>query len=421
LIPVENGWELQLPNRANKELTLTVVYVSELPEVGSNAKVWTVPMLIPGELECRYALRAWAPEQLALRLHRDEIAWAPSPLEAADRDAFPDLTLRGRNPSTGPALVLASRTDDQRFTKAIIDRAQGVLMVNNRDVNVRLKYTINRGTTGTISFLIAEPIQDLEVALNDKIIRPEVNRTDRGTLVSLPLPGSGATIEWRYRFSKSPWVTIPTPTFADANVDYDITWLVFPADQMIPVTTHANTAVDSFRASLQGLYHLKLPASTQEQRALAHDLGVSVGADERAFIWRHDERETLSLLLLPRYLWIAICSLMALFIGLSMRTAPPWAIRAFILFVCLTAVVLVEYNAVLFWVGTLSAIPGLALWLLMVLVYRYTTNRHRRRLATLPHFSRLGSTLVRPSAVRPRETTTIDALPPSHNSRSSAT
>jgi hypothetical protein len=139
--------------------------------------------------------------------------------------------------------------------------------------------------------------------------------------------------------------------------------------------------------------------------------------------WRTD-LEPLQIVHVQQQVWLLGCSLMLLLVGLGLYFLQPGRLVFWLVVLLLSAAALATS---LLWPGVLSAVlygcePGL-LALFVVLGMQWMLHRrYRHQVVFLPSFKRAkasGSSLVQSGGTRPREPTTVDALPPAPSSHKS--
>jgi hypothetical protein len=133
--------------------------------------------------------------------------------------------------------------------------------------------------------------------------------------------------------------------------------------------------------------------------------------------WRTD-LEPFTIRHAPQQIWLLMCSVSLLAAALILYFVRSRRIVFSLLLVGSIAGIL---TIGVFWSGALSAVlygcePGLAALLIVAALQWFLQRRYRRRVAFLPSFKRVksgGSVVIKGSgATRPREPSTVDALPP---------
>jgi hypothetical protein len=150
-----------------------------------------------------------------------------------------------------------------------------------------------------------------------------------------------------------------------------------------------------------------------DERALADD---SESPSASVVSWRTD-LEPLAIRHAPQQVWLLGCSvsLLAAALVLYMVRARP-----VVFFLLLAGLAVGALAIALSWSGALSALiygcePGLAALLVIVVVQWLLHQRYRRQVVFLPSFKRVkasGSVVSVNGGSRPREPSTVDAVPP---------
>jgi hypothetical protein len=143
--------------------------------------------------------------------------------------------------------------------------------------------------------------------------------------------------------------------------------------------------------------------------------GSHESASEPSIICWQTSMAPLTLMRVPRQVWFLLCSGLFVAGGLGLSIMPWTRLALWLLAVALGLAV--GASAVL-WPSGLpfviyGCVPGILVFFLLLGVQWMVHRQYRRQLVFMPGFTRMksGSSLIRTGAVRPREPSTVDAVP----------
>ena len=343
-------WQLRLPPDAPREFTIAVTYALPLPPRKGEAGPVRVPLVLltPDAVSRLDAhVRVWGGTSTR-RVSRPDGPWRELPPEAApDRPSLPWLTLAG----TGPTLPLSVELADDAgpLPGTAVERVlvQTWLAPDGTSV-VRGRFQLRRWSGGGV---------DLELPAG---AAPEVyadgRRLDAATLIPIPTPDAGETrrlrvplpepklgkttlldVRFTTPFDRAPRgnVTFSVPRLADAAYRSPVRqqWY-FPGD-LVPLIPGTDVAVDQRWAVHGGLL-----TPTGAVTAADADAWIAGGPDAEVdpfdatvagvggttsdgLTARQSRLAGVTVVLVPRFVWFAGCSLVVVVVGiLAFRMRP---------------------------------------------------------------------------------------------------
>jgi hypothetical protein len=446
-----DSWPVHLNGKAGQDCRLMLEYSVPLPEADSVAdqdaaepqqadapllaaksRRLAIPLVEPALATRGEArIRLWSETGEQLRL--DGGPWEELPTEIVpERDSLPSLVLRRSVPGSlslqltarGGALI-ASAVIERALIRAVIDaegsqtcRARFLLAkLNARHLDIELPVAVSTTQVevsldgkGLRRQLHDEAGREVEIG---KVCRVyvEPGLYDRPVVLSL-VYRVGADRTHRYRPLP---LTLHPPSLAGAVLLGRACWHLELPEGAIPLLASQNYALEQ-RWTWQGWLLTPCSGATSQEleQWLAGSGTLPTGEEYEsgAVVWQ-SALAPLQLTVVSRRLWLLVCSLLLLGLGLGLwfsRSSAP-------LFACCLAVGALSLTVLaLIWPAMLPAVvygcePGAATLLFVLGLQWVLHQRYRRRLIFMPGFTRLkvGSSLTAPgSGIRPRDPSTID-------------
>ena len=408
-------WQLRLPPDAPREFTIAVTYALPLPPRKGEAGPVRVPLVLlaPDAVSRLDAhVRIWGGTSTR-RVSRPDGPWRELPPEAApDRPSLPWLTLAG----TGPTLPLSVELADDTgpLPGVAVERVlvQTWLAPDGASV-VRGRFQLRRWSGGGV---------DLELPAG---AAPEVyadgRRLDAATLTPIPTPDGGESrrlriplpepkpgkttlldVRFTTPYDRAPRgsVSFPVPRLPDAAYRSPVRqqWF-FPGD-LVPLVAGAGAAVDQ-RWTIRG----GLLTPTGAVTAADADAWIAGGPDadpddpdatlagvggatSDALTARHSRLASSTVVLVPRFVWFAGCSLVVVIVGVLAYRMRPLPLGLTLTTLGVAGAVGAVLRPQIASQVVYGAQPGLAILVLGYGVVLAVEWYYRRRVTHLPGFTR---------------------------------
>jgi hypothetical protein len=451
--PGQSEWTINVPATARKEHTLTLEYAFPIREVARNvtgagpnasarmrnpARSLTVPLIRPvqatqGETKVRVWCDAGEEPKPTGR------AWTELPTEIVpEQDTLPVLVLRGGHDST---LVLRlTQPVVTSLAPAVAERILVQAVVQDRGVQAyRIRYLLNRLSARHLE--LALPVlltsSTLDVRLDGKriplhFVDENGKETDIGKVVRLrvepELYHRPVLLEVRYQVDSSRMdgngllhLTLYPPVLRGAPLLGRARWQVeLPAGWM-PISLQRGSHVEQQWGWWGWLLAPRPALSRTELEQWLGGTETLPPTDESAsnLVCWQSALAPLTLGQAPQRVWLLVCSLTILVLGLGLLLAP---LSRYLVWTC---VVVIPVTVAILGIYSPAALPAIgygcepgALVLAVVVAAQWSLHqRYRRRVILMPGFARLkpGSSLIRSSNNRTRDPSTIDQ-PPKHPS-----
>jgi hypothetical protein len=430
-------WNVALDKPSGQEQVLTLDYAVDLPRergpnpgsAGPEPGLVVVPLAWPArarQIETRVLL--WCDEALQPSLARpgwEQSAWTEV---AEDMGSVPALVLR-----SAQKRPLALQLGRSQAAALVVDRALfRVTVSEDGQQEWRAEYRVSRLLTGSVEVAWPAPPEglDLRVTLDGKPVRWTSAGLDlepylfadgsfrpppaRFLNIAYKMPGDRAVGGWHVQSTF-------TPPFLLGKVLYrQIRWQVTLPPGWVSLSHDGGHFAEqkwAWRGRLLGPRPAVSPAD------LARWFGGPEGAagespDEPNLVCWQSSARVLRVTHLPTQVWLLLCSLAFIVLGLALFWAPVprgvfWSFLVLVGLVCaLGSVVEPQLAAAV----AFGCEPGLVVLALVLGVQWVLQRRYRRQVVFMPGFTRLktGSSLLRGGkANRPRgEPSTIDAPTP---------
>lgn len=452
---LDDRGNVTLNRPAAKEATLILTYSFLLPaaEVATTAlegptksRRFSVPLVRPEQVSRADAkVRVWTEPGVQPALA--EGPWEEQPTETvADKDSLPALVLTGASPSLPLSLRLVEPAVPLLAT-VMIDRALIQASVSDGGHQTyRARFLVNRLNTrhldlafpGRVSQLNLEVLLDgkkvtrLETSVRGGNKLLEDNRVVRLD-IEPDLYHKPVILDIRYQLTgghsaSGAWYTTLQPPEFRGNVFMGrVRWQVTLFPHWVALYLGDGFPLEQQWVWKGGLLMPK-PALSRvalEEWFLAPLAGPAAGADalaaaeegEATLVCSRAGLGPLQVMHVSRQIWLLVCSLVFLLLGLSLGFAP---IGRGLLGVLVGILAVVLLNAAIWWPTLLPVIvygcePGAGVLVLLLVGQWMLHRRYRRQVVFLPGFTRLkaGSSLARQGiANRQRnEPSTVDAPP----------
>ncbi len=381
-------------------------------------------VLLPSEV------RIWASGDLKPGLAKGQTSWQlASPSQISGAEVVPALDLRAASPDESLTIV-RTRQAEKALVAIVAQRALiEVSSLATGSWDYRARFRFSRVGSDQITVLLPSSARVEKLSLNQEEIalkRLEVTEAgDNQTQLRVPLDpwhlGSPVLLDLHFRVPAPArwwsgyWNSLPAPRLAGPALVESTRWRVeLPAGRLPLYHSSAHAAEQPW----QSVIWLRAPQPTASAEDLERWLlgtDAEVLAAEARWSYRfvqYGDLTPLSLVSLPQQVWVLICSLLCLAVGVGLYCYPPrwpllWlgAIVAGLLLLGVLAPSLLV--AILF-----GSQLGLAVLALLLGLLWIRQQRWRRQVVLLPTFTRgkAGSSLLRTSALRsPREPSTVDA------------
>ncbi len=380
-------------------------------------------VLLPSEV------RVWTSADLKPALATSQTTWQPAlPSQTPKAEVVPALDLRGTSLDDSLTIV-CTRQADTALVAVVAQRVLIEVSLATRSWDYRARFRFSRVSADQITVLLPRSADVKKISLNQEEIalkRVEVTEAgDSQTQLRVPLDprhlGSPVLLDLHFRVPVAArwwagyWSSLPAPRLAGPAVVESTRWRVELPAGRLPLY-HSSTHVAE--QPWQWVIWLRAPqpvASAEElERWLVGTDAELLAADARpayGFV-QYGDLTPLSIVALPQPVWVLICSLLCLAVGVGLYCYPPrwpWLWLGVIVAGLLLLGVLVPSLLVAVLFGSQLGLAVLALLLGLLWIRQ---QRWRRQVVLLPTFTRgkAGSSLLRTSALRsPREPSTVDA------------
>jgi hypothetical protein len=431
---------------------IELAYRFDLPRAGTTL---AVPLVVPeGATQGETKVRVWS-EPGVLPLPPRE-GWAEQNIEeVSGQDRLPVLVLRALR--VDAPLVLRLGEGEPGF-RVLIERALVRVDVEaDRTQTYRVSYRLSRLAGGHLDFELPAPVAtiNLVATLDDKHrVNPELlastsesrdaRPVPRGTLVRLRLPGAlarrPAVLRLVYHLSPdrlgatgltTPLVPpVPLGEAGPIPARWQITapagWVVV-APEAAPGSPITWGLRGLLLAPRSGLTAADLEAwfaggerEASERRGSSPPAADGVAATPTLVLWR-DGTGTVTLTHVHQKVWLVVCSLSLVVLGLALVRLALSAGRRWVWACVLAALAVLGGLALVVFAPGLAGLvaygcqPGLLVLVVLVLVQWMLHERYRRQIIFLPSFSRAhtGSSVANANGGRPAEPSTVDNPPSS--------
>lgn len=426
----EGGFFWVTPTRAGEQVTLELRYDLELPAAGAGApgalaaRTFALPLVWPaGVTRCEATARVWAPPGMRVVLETPPgaalPAWRERGIEpAAGRAALPALAARG---DSDAPLPLRLEEAEAALAGLLCDRALFEVAIDDEGAHVyRARFALKAAG--------AEHV-DVEFPLDLAECAPAVAASGAGKLhwepiaarvarVRLPVPPP-ALLEIQCKLPavlaerRGPWLlTAQAPTLRGVTVK-EARWLVSVPTSRVALA--GGTARPAYRWTWQGW--LFTPCAAAGCPGLESWLVTGrtpAGGDglPGSFTLTRAGQGPQRLYLMPRPIWLLLCSGTLLVLALGLLYAP---MAMSLRLAGAVLALLAALSLALWWPALLPPLalglqPGLVILVLVILVQKLLQERYRRQVVFLPSFTRAGGSSVgRNGSRRTREASTIDS------------
>jgi hypothetical protein len=406
---VAGGWDLLVPGDATAETEFTLTYAVSLPpEALANGGRLDLPLLIPEQSDAIHTVRVWDRSGRHLRLTGGE-AWRESAIEVVeDRPTLPSVVARARGSVATAELAVGPALVDGRAGGSV-DRVLAEAWLLEEVSVCRIRFWVRSWDRAT-ELQIPSEARALEVSVLGK----QVDLHDRGTTesdgrrVRVPRPaghvGPGV-LEVRYVLPAGQVTDLRPPQLVGSDA-LDMSWVVSASLKRVPVM-FGNVSGSWSPAGLTATLGLSRARPSADNESGQAGVGPPVEVRQAGIA-------PVRVYLIRRDTWVLICSIagFAGVLALILLPAPVRRVLGLAALAGITVAVLVLPQPVAQVV--FGSIPGLAALTATALVYRWAKARYRRRANWPSGFAPAGSSLIRPSsarpsAIRPREPSTLDA------------
>ena len=408
-------WQLRLPPDAPREFTIAVTYALPLPPRKGEAGPVRVPLVLlaPDAVSRLDAhVRIWGGTSTR-RVSRPDGPWRELPPEAApDRPSLPWLTLAG----TGPTLPLSVELADDAgpLPGTTVERVlvQTWLAPDGTSV-VRGRFQLRRWSGGGVDLELpagAAPEVYADGRRLDAVTSTPIPTADTGESrrLRVPLPeakpGKTTLLDVRFTtpYDRAPrgTVTFPVPRLADAAYRFPVRqqWY-FPGD-LVPLIPGTDVAVDQRWAVHGGLL-----TPTGAVTAADADAWIAGGPDAEVdpldatvagvggptsdgLTARQSRLAGVTVVLVPRFVWFAGCSLVVVVVGILAYRMRPLPLGLALTTLGVAAAVGAVLRPQIASQVVYGAQPGLAIVALGYGVVLAVEWYYRRRVTHLPGFTR---------------------------------
>ena len=441
---------LTLARTLSEKSPLRVQYKFNNHRVDRADAAFVVPLVTPlQDVRCETKLRIACESPSLVELERG--AWEEIPLEtmADGSNRLAALVLRGERPDDPPklrlkeAIALATIGIERALIRVSLDE-QG-------QQTYRASFLLNPFASRTldIQFPVPTTVSSLSVKLDGRSanwVRVDEAASssmggDRLQLVRVPLGGAPrkrvlldiwyqiapgqlgtATPSWARAVGPLK-TTLYSPSLCGNAGQGSVRWQVMLPPDWVTVCSDGALPADLTWAWRGWLVGPRPNSSIADLERWLHESNESIPLenDEQVYpsvaAWRSDF-EPFTIRHVPQQIWLLACSISLLAAAFTL-----FLTRSRRIVFCLLLVVLISgiLTIAVLWSGALSAVlygcePGLAALLIVAAVQWFLQRRYRRRVAFLPSFKRVkssGSVVIKSSGMnRPREPSTVDALPP---------
>jgi hypothetical protein len=432
-------WTVTLTGPPGKEHELTMEYVAPLPEAVASATKEGHPSRFPVALQLVQPVQATR-GQTKVRIWADGAGqpavtaghWEELPLEIVpEQDSLPSLVLRGGLESS-VLLVLSEPAVAPRIS-AVVDRVLvQATVAEGGSQTYRTRFLLRKLGARRLDVVLPLALLDLELLLNGKRVpRRLLDETGReavvGNLVRLEefeLEHEPAVLELNYKIdggrleSGGPFqITLRPPMLLGALQLGQTRWQVELPTGWMPLYARGGYNLEQ-KWGWHGPLLAPQPAATNKdlERWFNGSESVANSESEPNLVCWQTTIDSMALVYVPERVWLLVCSLLFLGLGLVLFFVP---LPRVLLWSCVVAAGAGTAVTAVLWPGILRAAaygcePGAA-WLLIVVGIQWMLHqRYRRQIVFMPGFTRAkaGSSLIRDgSSNRKRELSTVDESP----------
>jgi hypothetical protein len=386
-----DGWDLVVPADSGREQEFIIRLTAPAPGDGE----FVPPLLLPKSDDLTHVLRVWASNSQTVLLPAN-VDWMPGPPEVVpERAALPVIVARANGRVGPPTLIVGSR-DDLQEGGVVIERTRIDVTLSDEEASYRAAYTV-RDWRNEIEFALPRQIRGLEVWVQAKrLTTPVVATGGDGGRIRIPAVAgtqSATVVEFRFR---GPPGSLEIPVPLGCQQIAGATWTISVSGSrltLVPGRIMGSWSPEAFLATL--------------------GLGAkgSGSAAEPSLVLQQPELGPVPIYQVPRYIWLLGWSIGAMAVALGIAMLGHRARSAVVLVLAIGLVIAVFGIPQPSSRAVFAAVPGLLAALIMGLVFRWARMRHRRRVSRSFGFARPGSSLVRPSATRPRDASSGEAGP----------
>jgi hypothetical protein len=437
-------WAIRVPATAGRDHTLTLEYSFPIREAAAagqdrsprirSARPLTVPLIRPVQAtrgETR--VRIWCdPGEEPKPAGR---AWTELPTEIVpELDTLPVLVLRGGHEST---LVLRlTEPVVAPLAAAVVERILVQAMVHDRGVQAyRVRFMLSKLTSRHLDLELPVLLSssDLDVRVDGKrvplhFVDDSGKETDIGKIVRLrvepELYHRPVLLDVSYQADSGRMEgngllqsTLYPPVLRSAILLGRARWRVDLPGGWMPIALQHGSSVEQ-HWGWWGWLPAPRPALSRaelEQWLDGTETPVPVEESEPSLVCWQSALGPLTLVQAPQRIWLLVCSLTILVLGLGLLLAP---LSRYLFWTCIVVIPITVAAIGVFSPAALSAVgygcePG-ALVLAVAVAAQWTVHRrYRRQVILMPGFARLkpGSSLIRSNNNRTRDPSTIDEPP----------
>jgi hypothetical protein len=312
----------------------------------------------------------------------------------AERTSLPVLVAKSTGSETGPGLDIGPRVGAAE-NGVVAERTRVDVTLVDEEAIFRVQFAL-RDWRNEVGFAMPGSAKSLEMFVQGKrLTAPPVTRTNGdGRIVYILQPSGSAgvgTVEFRYR---GPADALEPPVLVGGTSIGGATWFISGRHGfvvLIPGRTSGSWSPEAFLSTLS--------------------IGARVPgfSGEPVTVLQQSELGAVAIYQIPKYTWLLGCSMGAVAIALVLACLgrrPRSLVVLIGALVLAVAVFLIPQPASR---AVFAAIPGLLAVAFLALIFRWARMRHRRRVSRAFGFARPGSSLIRPSAARLRESVAGDA------------
>lgn len=392
---VPDGWNVLLSATTAHDQEFKLTYSASTQTGESSIHP---PLLITDAADVTQTLRLWSTRWGSLSA-TDLGDWSEEATDiVAGRAELPALILKARG-SIAPPVISGRQATAQGAAGPNLDRVHVDVALNDMGGAYRCQFWI-RDWRKEIQLQLPAKAQGIELLIQGKRLTFVADGDgNEGIRMNLrpPVGGTAVTIvEVRYRAAG---MSLEAAQLKHGLVIGNVTWTVAAQPGSI-VLIPGNVAGSWSAAAFLNVFGLTSNFPTVAEPAAS---GPAVGS---GILIRGSTDDRIIVVQVPRTTWVLVCSA-AGFVVFAGTMLLIHRRRKLVL-----AIGIVAFAVAVFWVpqplaqATFAALPGVAVFLMMSLVYRWMRLRYRRRLSRVVGFARPGSSLVRPSASsanRPRD------------------
>jgi hypothetical protein len=395
-----DGWEFVLPSDATSKQEYTLTYWVPRSPPNATDPSFTIPLLLPAAADIVHHVRLWSASNHPVRL-AGESDWTIGPPEVVpERSHMPSLVLHARG-QVSPARVNVANSNESLIAGPLGDRASIEVRLGETEAIYRARFWI-REWTPVVEFQLPDRIAGLEVYVRGK---RWMGTGDDSARIRIPRPtGSNNTntIEIFYRRPIGAMGLLVPPELSAGHAG-EITWSIYSRPRSLTLVPGNGVGVWS-PAALFSTFGLQTASIELLEDGTAD-------ASAPAAVIRQTESAPVRIYQVPRSAGIVGSSMCAFIVGLLIATLKPTTRRLILLTLALAAVLGAFLLPQPFARTTFAILPGLAAMAIVLAIFRASRRQYRRRLSRTPGFARAGSSLVRPTVIRPRDPSSRDAPP----------